>query len=45
VRSRILEPVRQRTNELLVAHGHFPIAHMTPHTLRRTFASILAVCT
>jgi integrase len=44
VRSRILEPIRQRANELLAAEGRLPIAHMTPHTLRRTFASILAVC-
>jgi hypothetical protein len=31
-----------RANELLAAEGRLPIAHMTPHTLRRTFASILA---
>ena len=30
--------------EQLEAEGRLPIAHMTPHTLRRTFASILAVC-
>jgi hypothetical protein len=29
---------------LLEADGMLPIAHLTPHTLRRTFASILAVC-
>jgi integrase-like protein len=40
VRSRILD----RGNELLAADGRSPIAHMTPHTPRRTFASILAVC-
>ncbi len=44
VRSRILTPLRQRANELLEAEGHLPIAHLTPHTLRRTFASILAEC-
>ena len=42
VRSRILAPVHVRANELLAADGRLPIAHMTPHTLRRTFASILA---
>jgi integrase len=42
VRSRILAPVRARANELLAKDGRLPIAHMTPHTLRRTFASILA---
>ena len=42
VRSRILAPVHARANELLAADGRLPIAHMTPHTLRRTFASILA---
>ena len=44
VRARILAPVLDRANELLEAQGRPPIAHMTPHTLRRTFASILAVC-
>jgi hypothetical protein len=44
VRARILAPIRERANELLEAEGALPIAHMTPHTLRRTFASILAVC-
>jgi integrase len=44
IRSRILEPIRRRANELLQAEGRLPIGHMTPHTLRRTFASILAVC-
>jgi Phage integrase family len=42
VRSRILAPIYVRANELLAADGRLPIAHMTPHTLRRTFASILA---
>jgi integrase len=41
VRSRIA-PVHERANELLAKDGRLPIAHMTPHTLRRTFASILA---
>lgn len=44
IRSRILAPIRERANELLEADGQLQIAHMTPHTLRRTFASILAVC-
>ena len=44
VRARILAPIRDRANEVLEAEGRPPIAHMTPHTLRRTFASILAVC-
>jgi integrase len=30
--------------ELLEAEGRPPIAYRTPHTLRRTFASILAAC-
>lgn len=42
VRSRLLAGVLERANELLAAAGHQPIAHMTPHTLRRTFASLLA---
>jgi integrase len=44
VRARILAPIRERANELLAAEGRLPIRHLTPHTLRRTFASILAVC-
>ena len=44
VRARILAPIRERANALLEAEGQLQIAHMTPHTLRRTFASILAVC-
>jgi integrase len=42
VRSRILVPIHARANELLAKDGRLPIAQMTPHTLRRTFASILA---
>ena len=44
IRSRILAPIRDRANRQLEAEGRLPIARMTPHTLRRTFASILAVC-
>ena len=44
IRSRILAAVRERANTLLEDEGRLQIAHMTPHTLRRTFASILAVC-
>ena len=40
----IVAPARERANELLEARGQLPIAHLTPHTLRRTFASLLAVC-
>lgn len=40
----IIAPVRERANELLEARGELPVAHLTPHTLRRTFASVLAVC-
>ncbi|HTP18774.1 MAG TPA: site-specific integrase [Solirubrobacteraceae bacterium] len=44
IRSRILGPIRGRANEQLESEGRPRIGHMTPHTLRRTFASILAVC-
>jgi integrase len=40
----VLAPVHVRANELLGAQELPPIAHLTPHTLRRTFASILGVC-
>lgn len=42
VRSRLLTVARQRANELLAERGYRQIGHMTPHTLRRTFASLLA---
>ena len=42
VRSRLLASVRERANELLAERQQPLIDHMTPHTLRRTFASILA---
>ena len=41
---RVLNPLKDRANELLAAEGKLPIGHMTPHTLRRTFASVIAVC-
>jgi hypothetical protein len=44
VRKTLLNPAVARANELLEADGREPIAHLTPHSLRRTFASILAVC-
>jgi integrase len=44
IRARILAPIRERANEQLEADGLLLIGHMTPHTLRRTFASMLAVC-
>jgi len=42
VRARLLGPARVRANQLLEERGHRQIAHMTPHSLRRTFASLLA---
>ena len=42
LRARLLAGVLDRANELLADAGEHPIAHMTPHTLRRTFASLLA---
>jgi integrase len=42
LRTRLLANVRDRANELLAERGEQPIAHLTPHTLRRTFASLLA---
>jgi integrase len=42
VRTRIVAPVHRHANELLEAARLAPIAQLTPHTLRRTFASILA---
>ena len=42
VRARLLASVRERANQVLAERQQPPIGHMTPHTLRRTFASILA---
>jgi integrase len=44
VRTRILAPAHARANELLRERDLPEIKHLTPHTLRRTFASILAEC-
>jgi integrase len=44
IRARILAPIRERANEQRQAERLLPIGHMTPHTPRRTFASMLAVC-
>jgi integrase len=42
VRARLLAGVHQRANALLAQRGQRQIGHLTPHTLRRTFASLLA---
>jgi Phage integrase family len=42
VRWTIVDPAVERANQLLVARGEREIVRCTPHTLRRTFASILA---
>jgi integrase len=42
VSARLLSSVRDRASELLAERGEPTIGHLTPHTLRRTFASILA---
>jgi integrase len=44
IRARILGPILDRANNVLESEGRLGIGHMTPHSLRRTFASILAVC-
>lgn len=40
----MLAPILDRANEVLESEGRLRIGHVTPHSLRRTFASILAVC-
>ena len=42
VRAHIVNTARERANQLLAADDRPAIAHLTPHTLRRTFASMLA---
>jgi integrase len=41
VRNRLLASVVERTNMKLVDQGAEPIGRVTPHSLRRTFASLL----
>jgi hypothetical protein len=42
VRGRILVGIHGRANSLLGARDEPEIGHLTPHALRRTFASLLA---
>jgi integrase len=44
IRARILPPVWRRANQLLAEDHRPPISDRRPHGLRRTFASILALC-
>ncbi|WDT93801.1 tyrosine-type recombinase/integrase [Thermoleophilum album] len=41
VRRRILAAARERACEALARAGEVPLPHLTPHSLRRTFASVL----
>jgi integrase len=41
IRNRILGPAVERASMKLVATGDSPLPHITPHSLRRTFASVL----
>ena len=42
VRRHVIAPIHQRANLLLTDNEEEAISHLTPHTLRRTFASLLA---
>src|SRR5205085_11765298 len=42
LRRHVIDKVKERANELLAERDQPLIGHMTPHSLRRTFASILA---
>jgi integrase len=45
VRTRVLEPVARRADELLAQRAHAPLPQgLTPHKLRHTFASVLVAC-
>ncbi|MGP0034388.1 MAG: tyrosine-type recombinase/integrase, partial [Solirubrobacteraceae bacterium] len=41
VRNRILTPAVERASKRLVRAGRSPLPHLTPHSCRRTFASLL----
>jgi len=42
IRTTIIAPAFEQANELLIADDRAPLAHLTPHTLRRTFAWLVA---
>lgn len=45
LRSRVLAPVFERTDQLLEERGRVPLPRgLTPHKLRHTFASVLIAC-
>ena len=45
LRDRVLAPVFERANEILVERGRVPLPKgLTPHKLRHTFASVLIAC-
>ena len=45
VRERILEPAVKLASERLTERGLPPLPHVTPHTLRRTYVSIMLLAT
>ena len=45
VRERIIGPAAERASARLVEHGLPPLPHITPHTLRRTYVSIMLLAT
>lgn len=45
VRDRIVDEAAKRASERLIARGLPPLPHVTPHTLRRTYVSIMLLAT
>ncbi len=41
IRNRLLTPATKAASAVLVKRGGVPLPHLTPHSLRRTFASVL----
>ena len=41
IRNRVLSQAVESANEQLVKRNAAPLPHLTPHSLRRTFASVL----
>ncbi len=41
IRNRLLAPAEQAASAALVKRGGLPLPHVTPHSCRRTFASVL----
>jgi integrase len=45
VRERVLDAGARLASEKLIEHGLPPLPHVTPHTMRRTYVSVMLLAT